>query len=144
MQSLTITKNKKVQLLILIFLLGLLFLPFNLVIAPERKLQLFDNKGNPLVGTLVRQSWDQYSLDKHGEVLLRTDSEGRVNLPKREVRTSILDLFFGALREFRKSGIHAGYSSREFVGISVNEGVGKGFHDGKGLESGKVVIDLEQ
>lgn len=116
--------------------------PFNLVIAPERKLQILDNNGNPIANALVSQFWDQYSLGEHGEIRLTTNSEGRIILPKREVRTTILSLLRGGLKEFRDLGIHASYGSGEDIFISLNNHLGKSFHDGKGLESGKVIIDI--
>ncbi len=139
-------QNHKLLTWLLVFstLVAVFFAPFNFVIAPERRLQFLDKQGRPIVDALIRQNWDQYSLDEHRGVLLKTDSEGRVILPKREIKTSIIDLIRGAIKQNQQLGIHAGYFSSEYVSIRVNEKVGKQFYAGKGLESGKVIIDTTE
>lgn len=127
-----------IYLLIIGALIILAFLPFNLVIAPERKLQILDNNGNPLSDVIVRQIWDQYSLGEHGRIDLKTDSEGKVVTPKRVVRTSIIALFRGGIKELKSLGIHASYDSSESIGIFVDGYPDKWFYDGKGLEAGKI------
>jgi len=134
--------------LIFISILGVLIIaaicPFELVMAPERKLHVVDRTGKPIVNAMVWQGWNQYSLGEGGEERFATDTEGRVTLPKRVVRTTFLSLLKGALTEFKSVGIHASYFSREFVAVRVEPNLVKISHNGKGLESGEVIIDLDK
>jgi len=120
-----------------------LVFPFNLVMAPERNLQFVDKSGEPLANAKVSQTWYQYSLGVRGEIDIKTDSEGYVRLPTRIVRTSIISLLLGAGEKFKRLGIHASYHSDEHVGIFSNSNNVKWFWGGKGLESEKVIIDLD-
>lgn len=130
--------------------LGLLLLiniPFDLTIAPSRHLTVVDMNGNPIADAMVDQIWDQYALGEGGTQRFITDSEGKVTLPKREVRTNIKSLLKGAAREFEAVGIHASYFSHESVAVDVVVGVDNYFiffYEGKGLRSGKVIFDPEK
>jgi hypothetical protein len=82
--------------------------PFELEMAPQRQFQIVDDHDRPLGSAVGRQSWDQYSLGEHGEIEITADSSGKVLLPARVIRTSVLSLLKRAVREFREVGIHAG------------------------------------
>jgi hypothetical protein len=137
-----ILKNKRLYLYV--GLLGVMAIcvnvPFDLELAPERKLQVVSSDGHPLPGALVRQIWYQYSLRERGEVQFQANDKGEVLLPKRTVQTSILALFRGAINEIRETGIHASFFSDENI-IVLAEGYPPHiFFDGKGLKGGKAVI----
>jgi hypothetical protein len=122
----------------------LIVFPFNLEISPERKLQIFDSYGKPISNALIRQTWYQYSLGERGVIKIKTNSNGQALILKKEIRTRIISLFGGAVKEFMSTGIHASYGSHESITIFVNGHPNKTFYDGKGLESGKVNIDFEE
>ncbi len=124
----------------LLLILMLAIIPFNLVIAPERKLKIIDSDGRPIENALVRRTWAQYSLRQHGEERLRSGYDGDITLPKQIIRTRIIDIMRGALYEFKSHGIHASYWSSEYVSVRVNDQV-RSFYYGKGLEEGRIVMD---
>jgi hypothetical protein len=121
-------------------LLVILFVPFNLMLSPERRLVFVDDTGKPIAYADVRQAWQQYSLGVLGEERLRTDNDGVVHLPKRSINTKVIWLIVGALREIRSVGIHAGFGSSEYVMIRIDGQTVKSYYDGKGLESERLVI----
>lgn len=136
-------KSSRALILILI-LCGLIvtaIFPFELVMAPERKLQIIDTKGHPITDALIEQFWFQYSLGVHGDIRQKTDAEGVVVFPKRSVRTNIISLLRGALREFESIGIHASYGSDENIFILIDSKLVKSFYGGEKLISEKVIID---
>lgn len=129
-----------------LFIIGAIFItvlfPFELVIAPERRMEFVDNDRKPISEALIDQTWYQYALGERGNIKLKTNTEGLVILPKRTVRTSIISLLWGGLNEFMSLGIHASYSSSEIITVFIDNQPVKWFYDGEGLESGDVVIDL--
>ena len=132
--------------LVIFFLLILLVLniPFELVIAPERKFRVIDSNSNPISDAVVRQIWHQYSLGIRGQIDLRSNLKGEVFLQRRAVRTSLITLIWGGIKEYKELGIHASVGSWESIGIFVNGIKDKWIHDGKGLETGIVVMKKEQ
>jgi hypothetical protein len=131
--------------LVLFFLVILLvlFIPFDLVIAPKREFRVTDSKGNPITDAIVRQIWHQYSLGVRGQIDLRSNLKGEVSLERRVVRTNLIALIGGGIKEYKEVGIHASVGSWESVGIFVNGVQDKWIHDGKGLETGTVVMRKE-
>ena len=122
-------------------LIGLLLVvPFDLVVSPERQLTFVDQFGAPVADAEVWQIWHQYSLGLSGDVIIRTDVNGTIYLPKHVVNTSVKTLLFGALKELRELGIHASYSSSEHVMIKISQQNIKSYYNGKGLENERVVI----
>jgi len=133
-------RNMMAMLISLAALLVILFIPFNLVMTPERRLVFVNDAGKPIAYADVRQAWQQYSLGVSGEDRLKTDADGAVHLPKHSINTSIIWLIVGALREIRSVGIHAGFGSSEYVMIRMDDKTVKSYYDGKGLENERVVI----
>jgi len=127
---------------LLLILLALSF-PFELVMAPERKFRITDSNGNPISDALVRQRWDQYALNVHGEIDMKPNLRGEVFLPRRAVRTNLMALIFGGIKEFKDLGIHASVGSSEGIAIFVSGLPHKWIYDGKGLEAGTVVMRKE-
>lgn len=82
-------------LLILFLLIILISIPFELTISPERKFQITDPHGNAIKDASIRQNWDQYALNVHGEIDVKPSNNGEVYFPRRSVRTSALVLFWG-------------------------------------------------
>jgi hypothetical protein len=119
----------------------LILMPFKLTLHPARMIKVVDSKGTAIDGAIVRQVWYQYSLGVKGEEDFRTDPGGFVNLPKRAVGTNIAKLCLGALKNFRKYFVNAGYGSRESIGIFAEGYSDKWFHDSKNRQIGVVVLE---
>ncbi len=130
--------------LFLLVVLLVLFIPFDLVIAPKREFRVTDSKGNPITDAAVRQIWHQYSLGVRGQIDLRPNLKGEVFFQRRVVRTNLIALILGGIKEFKELGIHASVGSWESIGIFVNGFQDKWIHDGKGLEGGAVIIGRAQ
>jgi hypothetical protein len=109
----------------------LFLIPFKLTLAPERKIKVLTASEKPIRDATVRQIWCQYSLGVKGEEDFQTNSNGVVNLPKREVRTNIAKLCFGAINNFRKYFINAGYGSKESIGVFAKGYPDEWFHNSK-------------
>ncbi len=124
----------------IIILIGILWFPFELKIASERQFQILDLKGNPINGAMVRQHWDQYALQFHKSVDSQSNPEGKISFPERTVRTSVLFLIYGGARELISAGRSAGFWSYESIGVAADGFENKWIYDGKGLESGVIVL----
>jgi len=119
-----------------------LLVPFELVIAPERELQIMDEAGKPVPKAVVRQIWYQYSLGIRGQEDFTSTPTGSVFLPKRSAHTRLLSLGIGALRQFQRHFIHAGYGSHETMVVSAKDHANYFIYDGKGISQPKNVIVL--
>lgn len=121
----------KIYLIVAAILIVLSLVPFKLTVAPERNIKIQSSNEKPINEATVRQVWYQYSLDVKGEEDFKANSDGNVNLPKREVRTSIFKLFIGALNNFRRYFINAGYGSKESIGVFAEGYPDQWIHDPK-------------
>jgi hypothetical protein len=116
-------------------------LPFELEMAPQRQFQIVDDHDRPLGPAVIRQIWYQYSLGERGEIETMADVSGKVLLPARVVRTSVLSLLIGAVREFREVGIHgASFISDDNIIVFVKGFPPHIYFAGKGLRGGKAII----
>jgi hypothetical protein len=131
----------KIYVIIAAGCLVLMFIPFKLTLAPARSIKVVDSNGTPIDGAIVRQVWYQYSLGVKGEEDFRTNGDGVANLPKRDVRANIVKLCLGALDNFRKYFVNAGYGSKESIGIFAEEFSDKWFHDSRDKEISVVVLE---
>jgi hypothetical protein len=71
---------------------AILFAPFPTTAVPEWKVQVVDGQGRALKGELVRQYWQDYSLESccgGGSADARTDENGYVIFPRRSVWASL-------------------------------------------------------
>ncbi len=133
---------------ILLLLIGVSFVPFELTIAPERKLRITDSKGNPIANARVRQIWYQYALNIKGEVDFKSDLSGEVILPRRAIRTNIFSLMSGTIKEISELGSNAGLRSTESIGILAEGFRERWFHSAtvegiKELEDGVAILEKE-
>jgi len=127
--------------LVLLVLLLALYIPFDLVMAPKREFRIIESNGNPITEAVVRQIWHQYSLGIRGQIDLRPNSKGEVLLQERAVQTNLITLICAGIKQYKEVGIHASVGSWESIGIFVNGLQDKWIHDGKGLESGILVLE---
>ena len=134
----------KTKFWLFIGILGVLIvicvIPFDLEIAPERRLQIVNAEGQSLGGARVRQILDQYSLRKSWEEDVQANNSGEVFLAKKIIRTSVFSLTKGAIEEIRELGIHASFRSNENILVDANGFPPHIYIDGKGLKNGKALI----
>jgi len=125
---------------VLLVILLVLCIPFDLVMAPKREFRIIDSNGNSITDAVVRQIWHQYSLGIREQIDLRPNLKGEVLLQRRVVKTNLITLIYGGIKQYKELGIHASVGSWESIGIFVNGLQDKWIHDGKGLESGILVM----
>lgn len=121
----------------------MLLVPFNLIISENRAFQVVDKNLNPVAGCSIRHEWIQYSLDVRDEDLIFCDNNGFVFLPKRIVKTSVLEILKSANAKFKKYGLNASFSSHDIITIKSDGYENHVIFDGKGIENGKVVLELK-
>lgn len=130
----------KIYLIVAATCIFITLIPFKITVAPERNIRIQNTNEKPIKEATVRQVWYQYSLGVKGEQDFRVNSDGIVNLPKREVRTNIFELFFGALNNFRKYFINAGYGSKESIGVFAKGYSDQWIHDSKNKQADVIVL----
>jgi hypothetical protein len=112
------------RLWILLVLLGMvLFIyPFKNGEVPEQHVLVVTEDWRPVEGALVRQSWKNYSLESEGhEEDFRTDNHGRVTLPKRTMRASILRRILHPIWNVLTQGVHSSFGIHTDV-LELGEG----------------------
>jgi hypothetical protein len=88
----------------------LLIYPFKSGEVPEQHVLVVTEDWRPVKGALVRQSWQNYSLESQGnEEDFRTDDNGRVTLPKRTMRASILIRLLHPIWNVFTQGVHSSF-----------------------------------
>jgi hypothetical protein len=130
----------KIYLIVAAVCIVLMSIPFKLTLAPERNIEVLNTSEKAIKGATVRQVWSQYSLGVKGEEDFKTNSDGDVNLPKREVNTNVVKLCFGALNNFIKYFINAGYGSKESIGVFAKGYSDEWIHDSKNKQIDVVIL----
>src|SRR6185503_5204200 len=97
--------------LIAVVVVGTVFLfPFKTTVVPETHVLVVTNDMHPIKDALVRQSWQNYSLEREGhEEDLPTDAHGRVTFPRRTLRTPLIWRALGPLASVAGQGVHASF-----------------------------------
>jgi hypothetical protein len=134
------SKTRRNIIIVLLILLIATFIPFDMTMSPSRDLNIVDESGSPVQNAIVRQIWNQYSLGISGEEDFKTDSKGMVMLPKRSVSSTIFRIIIGAIKNVKKTGIHASFSTSEDVAILADGFKIRWFYDGRGLESSVIKL----
>ena len=69
----------------------------------------------------VRESWQQYSLEEqsHEEDRL-TDSNGRVEFPRRYKWSSVAQRVYGCIKQVAMTGVHAGCGAKSYLVVFGN------------------------
>jgi hypothetical protein len=134
-----LSKRKIVYLILCLFILMLILLfPFDLTLSPERKFKVVDDSGKPIPAANVKQISDQYSLEYSKEERLLTGSNGMAILPRRVVRTRLIDLLTGAVHKIVMYKIHASIGTEDSLYIHAFGYESKWFYNGEGL--GETVV----
>jgi hypothetical protein len=101
-------RNKKLWTLLLLG--GLVLYPFKTMIVSSQNVLVVTEASSPIQGVLVRQSWQNYSVETRGhEEDKLTDENGRVSFPSRTVRANLLWRAFRPVANVVGQGIHAGF-----------------------------------
>jgi len=137
---------QKIPRLYIVLTIILLFLvsaaiPFRLVLAPERQIQVVDNNAKPIAHAVIRRAWYQYALEIGGEEEFVSNSNGAVNLPVHKVGVNIIEFVLGILKQIREVGIHASYSTSESVAIFADNYEDKWLYDEEIVSAETVILN---
>jgi hypothetical protein len=102
--------KRKWAIVILASLAILVLYPFKITVVPEKRVLVMTNDMHPVRDAVVRQSWQNYSLERKGhEEDLPTDAHGRVTFPARTIRTPLVWRLLGPLASIAGQGVHASF-----------------------------------
>lgn len=88
-------RNKRLLLWALAVIITVGFFPVSTVVVPEWRVRVVDERGAPVKGIVVRQSWQHYSLEMDGnEEDLVTGGDGYVTFPRREIKSGLFSRAF--------------------------------------------------
>lgn len=89
------------------FVSVVLLVPWPSTVAPQVRLQVLDETGNPAPNILVTQRWGHYNVGSENEASSRTDDNGYVEFPARRVKANLVSR-----------------TIKPIVGIFIHEGAG--------------------
>lgn len=135
---------KKAIVAITIIATTAVIVPFDLIVAPERRFIVVNADGMPIQGVRARRTWDQYSLGISGKDEKVSADNGQVFLPSITVKANLLFLVVGAAYQFFEYRIHASYRSTDDIVLDRGGYQKKGVYMGKGLERGVIVLEGEK
>lgn len=120
--SLMSSTRKRVAIIVVILAVGLLF-PFKKTLVPEQRVLVVTKEMRPIRNAMVRQSWQDYSLERYGHEEDRpTDENGRITFPTRTIRASLLWRVIGPLASIAGQGVHASFGVHTNMSASPNYG----------------------
>lgn len=129
---------------LVVVITAILVYPFESTTVPEWKIRVLDEAGNAAEGVLVRQHWQNYSIEASGhEQDLITDFNGYVSFPPRFVRASLIQR---TIRSILNLGAfsHASYGPKARVvawGESAQGSVS--YEPGKPLPASIILRDVK-
>jgi hypothetical protein len=116
--------------LVIVVLLVVALIPFPSLIAPDWKITVMDVAHKPVKGSLVRESYQNYSIESQGhESDAITDEFGRVSFPARKIYASLFARISGVLRA-ATGGVHASFGPSAYVNAFGTEEEGSWEEDG--------------
>ena len=102
-------RRKKFWALV-VLLVAVFLYRFESTTVPPQSVLVVTEDWKPVQGALVRQSWQNYSVEADGhEEDLPTDETGRVSFPRRTVRASLLWRIYRPVANILTQGIHASF-----------------------------------
>ena len=102
----------------LLLVLVLLVFPFESVVAPEWRLRVLDDAGQPVVRINVTEHWQHYLLETSGhEERMKTGDDGVVAFPSRSLRASFVRRGVAAVGNLWRHGRQARF--RPYVAVVV-------------------------
>jgi len=79
-----------VVLVTLLFAVGIAY-PFKRTTVPQWRVRVVDEKGGPMRGIAIRQTWQYYGLESQAHVQeIPSDADGYIQFPARIIGASIL------------------------------------------------------
>ena len=115
--------KRKWVIVILASLVILVLYPFKMTVVPEKRVLVIINDMHPVRDALVRQSWQNYSLEREGHLEdLPTDAHGRVTFPTRTIRAPLVWRLLGPLASIAGQGVHASFGVHTDVFPLPNSG----------------------
>jgi hypothetical protein len=101
-------ERRKWRIWILSIIAILLLCPFPTIVVPARRVLVINEESKPIRGVIVRQIWQNYSLEFSGhEEDLMTNKEGRVLCPERRIWSSLLARMVHPMLNILGQGVHA-------------------------------------
>jgi len=105
-------------------LLVLGLIPNPSLAAPDWDVVVVDERDQPVEGILVRETWQNFAVEKQGHVSERTtDATGRATFPAQRTRYSVLRQLVGTLRAATSFNMHGGYDAHSHAHVFA---LGKG------------------
>ncbi|MEA2205183.1 MAG: hypothetical protein QOE77_1959 [Blastocatellia bacterium] len=102
--------RKRIIVAAAVVLAVVLLYPFERKLVPETHVLVVTNDMHPVRNALVRQIWQDYSLERYGhEEDLPTDANGRVTFPTRTIRAPLLVRLLGPVMSIAGQGVHASF-----------------------------------
>jgi len=115
--------TSRLALAIIAVVASILLFPFKQTIAPEWTIYALGADRHPLANITVREVWQQYSLENEGHEEDRlTDSSGRVQFPRRNLRSSISQRLIGCFKQVMMTGVHASCGAKSYL-VAFGKGV---------------------
>jgi hypothetical protein len=85
----------------LALILVLLFFPFHVTVAPEWKVRVVDQNGEPVQGAYVQEFAINWTLDFRHKEAVCSDEDGIAQFPKRSVRASYMTRIWDTVSQIR-------------------------------------------
>ena len=105
------TSSRK-RIIVVLLSVGVLvaLYPFKKTLVPSQQVLVTTKDMHPIRGALVRQIWQDYSLESSGhEEDLPTNAQGRVTFPARTIRAPLLWRLLGPVTSIAGQGVHASF-----------------------------------
>jgi hypothetical protein len=116
-------RPSRLALAIIAVVAAILLFPFKQTVAPEWTIHTLDADRHPLANITVWEVWQQYSLENEGHEEDRlTDSSGRVQFQRRNLRSSIGRRLIGCFGQVMKTGVHASCGANSYL-VAFGKGV---------------------
>ena len=110
------TLSRKVLSVVVAVALIAALIPYPMATVPEWRVQYVDNKGRPVAGLPVEQTWQNYSVESTANLMtLRTDAQGYVVFPAHSTWSPLLLRLFGPVRNVFSTGVHASFGPSSWL-----------------------------
>ena len=117
------SSTRKLVALVVVILAVLLLYPFKKTLVPEQRVLVVTKEMHPIRNAMVRQSWQDYSLERYGHEEDRpTDENGRITFPTRTIRARLLWRVIGPLASIAGQGVHASFGVHTDMSASPTHG----------------------
>ena len=105
-------------------------IPRRTVVVPPFTIVVVDSTGAPVAGACVTEVSRDYTIEtEDSAVTRRSDAEGRVTMPVRELRASALARVLGATGNFVQGFVHASYGPHAYALVRAPDAEGFLFLD---------------